>query len=95
MGAVSFYLLKPCRGKAAFEAVPKDGCRLDMDKGANLLRAHGYDVTDAKVMLVAAKGGLKVSIYPSGKLIIQTGSEEMAFDAANGIYAVFGLGEAI
>ena len=90
---MSFYLLKPCRGKAAFEAVPKERVRLDMEKGKTDLEAHGYVVTDAGVMLVCVKGELQVSIYPSGKLLIHTKSRENALTVANGLYKVFNIGE--
>jgi ribonuclease HIII len=92
---MSFYLLKPCRGKAAFEAVPKERVQLDMEKGKTDLGAHGYKVTDAGVMLVAVKKKLQVSIYPSGKLLIQTKSKEDAMDIANEIYAIIGIAEGI
>lgn len=92
---MSFYLLKPCRGKAAFEAVPEYGIQLDLVRGKSDLEAHGYDVTDAGVMLVCTKENLQVSIYPSGKLLIQTKSRENALKAANGIYAILGMGEGI
>ena len=92
---MSFYLLKPCRGKAAFEAVPKERVRLDMEKGKTDLEAHGYVVTDAGVMLVAVKGKLHASIYPSGKLLIHTSSRESALDMANELYAILGIAEGI
>ncbi len=92
---MSFYLLKPCRGKAAFEAVPKERVQPDMEKCINDLNTHGYKVTDAGVMLVAVKKKLQVSIYPSGKLLIQTKSKEDAMDIANEIYAILGIAEII
>lgn len=92
---MSFYLIKPCRGKAAFEAIPKVEVQIDLKKGLADLRGYGYEVTDAGVMLVAVKGELQVSIYPSGKLLIQTTSREEASEVANGIFDIFGMGKGI
>ena len=92
---MSFYLLKPCRGKAAFEAVPKEKVQLDMERGKAALESQGYDVTDAHVMLVCTTENLQVSIYPSGKLLIQTESREDAMNHANGIYEILGIGKEI
>lgn len=92
---MSFYLLKPCRGKAAFEAIPKEKVQLDMQKFKTNLEARDYEVTDAGVMLVAVKGKLQVSIYPSGKLLIHTGSRVNALEVANGLFDIFGVGEGI
>ena len=92
---MSFYLLKPCRGKAAFEAIPKERVQLDMEKGKTDLEAHGHEVTDAGVMLVAVKRKLLVSIYPSGKLLIHTKSREDALEVANGLFDILGIGEGI
>ncbi len=92
---MSFYLLKPCRGKAAFEAIPKERVQLDMEKCIYDLKTHGYKVTDAGVMLVAVKGKLQVSIYPSGRLLIHTRSRENALGVANGLFEIFNIGEGI
>jgi TATA-box binding protein (TBP) (component of TFIID and TFIIIB) len=92
---MSFYLLRPCRGKAAFEAVPRERIQLDMERCRTDMEAHGYDVTDAGVMVVAVKGKLQVSIYPSGKLLIHTRSRENALEVANGLFEIFNIGEVI
>jgi hypothetical protein len=90
---MSFYLLKPCRGKAAFEVVPGEEIKLDMEMCKTDMEAHGYQVTDAGVMLVCKRGKLQVSIYPSGKLLIHTKSRDSAEKEANRIFSIIGIEE--
>lgn len=89
---MSFYLLRPCRGKAAFEAIPKFSVVIDLDRGDRELKAHGYDVTHAGVMLVCSRGGTGISVYPSGKLLIRNASREKAIATANAVYELLDIG---
>ena len=88
---MSFYLLRPCKGKSAFEALPKAQIRIDINRSSHQLKAHGYEITDAGVMLIAKKGDVEISIYPSGKLLIKGLSKEQAFDKVNEIYHTIGV----
>jgi hypothetical protein len=86
VAAMSFYLIKPCKGKSAFEAVPKSQAKVDMKEGMDLLKGNGYDVLNAGVMLVAKKDDVEVSIFPSGKLIIKTTSKVKALMESKNIF---------
>jgi hypothetical protein len=86
VAALSFYLIKPCKGKAAFEAVPKSQANIDMKKGMDLLEGNGYEVLDAGVMLIAKRNDLEITIFPSGKLIIKTSSKEKALMESKNIF---------
>ncbi len=88
---MSFYLLRPCEGKSAFEALPKVQVRIDISKSSQELKAHGYEITDAGVMLIAKKGDVEISIYPSGKLLVKGLPKEQAFDKVNEIYHTIGV----
>lgn len=84
-----FYLLKPCKTSAAYEAVPKKKLGIDIDECATKLSDSYEIVCNAKIMLVV-KNGYEISIYPSGKLIIKMNSKEIAQNAADKIYALIG-----
>jgi hypothetical protein len=90
---MTFYLLRPCQGKAAFEAVLKSQIQIDISKRVKVLRARGYDVLDAGIMLVAKKDEFEISIYPSAKLLIKCESKEKATQKANEIYEILDISE--
>jgi hypothetical protein len=60
-------------------------------KSVPSLSENGYEVTDAGVMLVAKKGEVEISIYPSAKLLIKCRSKEDAEGYANEIFRVLGV----
>ena len=85
------YLLRPCKSKAAFEAIPQKvggNLKLDLTTCGKLLEDIGYeDVCDAKVLIIMKKE-VEVTIYSSGKLLLRTDSKEQAESAMNEIYGV-------
>ena len=52
---MTFYILKPCQGKAAFEVLLKSQAQIKIAECIPNLEENGYDVVDAGVMLVAKK----------------------------------------
>ncbi|UCF08352.1 MAG: hypothetical protein JSW28_01285 [Thermoplasmata archaeon] len=88
---MSYYLLRPCKGKAAFEAVPRFEVQIDINSAKVVMKANGYKVVDAGIMLVLAKGEAEVSLYPSGKLLIKAVSGKEASEEANKIYGLLGI----
>jgi hypothetical protein len=92
---MSFYLLKPCQGKSAFEAIPKVQVQIKIDKYINALRANDYEVIDAGIMLIVIKGDCEISVYPSAKLLIKCSSKEKAVEGANELYDVLGVSEGV
>lgn len=83
---MTFYIMKPCQGKAAFEVLHKSKVHIDIAESISNLEENGYDVVDAGVMLVAKKNSIEISIYPSAKLLIKCESKEEAEQKANEIY---------
>ena len=69
---MSFFLIKPCKSTAAFEAVPQDQVKLDLESLIPKLSSSGFQIiTDAGVLLVVEKDGCEISIYPTGKLLLK------------------------
>jgi hypothetical protein len=87
---MTFYLLKPCKGSAAYETIPKKNLKLDMDACTDKLMCGGFEVINAEVMLIV-KDDLELTIYPSGKLLIKTDNKKAAERIAEKIYALLDL----
>lgn len=81
------FLLRPCRGIAAYASVPKKNLRLDLGRCKSRLEKAGYEVIDAKVMLVAKKD-TDVTVYQSGKLLVNTDDKEVARNLVEEIYGI-------
>lgn len=83
---MSFYLLRPCKTTAAYEALPNDEVKLDLEKVTKILEGEGMKVTYARVILIAHNKGIETTIYPSGKLLVKTDSEDVAQAEAELLY---------
>lgn len=84
------YLLKPCRSIAAYTSVPKKNLKLELAECKVMLEKAGYDVIDAKVMLVAKKA-TDITIYQSGKLLLNTSDRELARKLMEEVYEILGV----
>lgn len=66
-----FKVLRVCQSKG-FSIVPQEVVRFDLEGAADLLIKHGYEVDPSDVMLVVEiDGGLQVTLYVNGRLMIQ------------------------
>ncbi len=90
---MTFYVLKPCQGKAAFEVLLKSNARIKFAECIPNLEENGYEVVDAGIMIVAKRNDIEISIYPSAKLLIKCVSKEKAKEEANAIYGLLGVSE--
>lgn len=67
---MSYYSLRLCSGRGAFEAIPRP--RLDVDLGVvrERLEAKGVPVVDARVLLIAQLGQ-EVTVSRDGRVLIK------------------------
>ena len=79
-----YSLLKPCKTTAAFEAIPRDRFRLDLELCAEILGKTCTIVADAGILLIVSDR-CEVSIHRDGRLILKTDSEEVAREQAERI----------
>ncbi len=79
-----YSLLKPCRTTAAFEAIPRERLSLDLDRCEEILGAACTIIANAGVLLVVSDR-CEVSIHRDGRLVLKTGSEELAREQAGRI----------
>ncbi len=84
---MTFYLLKPCKGHAAFLSTMRKKTNIDLRSLMSKLESEGYEVTDVKHLLIAKKD-VEVTIYSSGKLLIKDDDEVKASQVAEAIYAL-------
>ena len=82
-----FRVLRMCQSKG-FSIVPREVLRFDLGKAAELLLDQGYEVTPTDVMVIAGKGGLQITLYLNGRLMVQpVESKEYASQVAESFYA--------
>ena len=83
---MTFYILKVCSSKGAFEAIPKKNIKLDLDAVEMKLIQTGYRIIcNAKVILII-EYQCEVSIFSNGRLLLKTGLENRAKECADTIY---------
>jgi hypothetical protein len=76
---MSYYLVRPCKTSAAYEALPSKERKLDLDALEPLLMDKGFAIeTNAEVVLVVTRGKQEVSIFAKGKLLIKVSEQEEA-----------------
>lgn len=60
-----------CSGKGSYEALPRGGFILDLQRARMLLESDGIAVTDARVMLIVATRP-EVTLSRNGRILIKT-----------------------
>ena len=74
---VELTVVRPCEGGTGVEVLPKERLALDIRKCATALKGHGLQVVDAHVLLVV-KDEPKTTMWPTGRMIVQTRNAEKA-----------------
>ena len=79
-------MIRICKSEA-MSAVPQTPIRFDLDKSSPVLRAHGYEVTENPVMVIAKKDGMEITVYMNGRLLITPATDKEAVkELAEGFY---------
>lgn len=86
-----FYTIKLCKGKAAYETVPKKDLDLDLFTAESKLKELGYITLQQTPIILVMKKNYNVHIYPRGKLVIDDCSKEEADKTAKQIYSKLGV----
>jgi hypothetical protein len=68
---VTYSSLRLCSGRAAFESVPTPRRSLDLPRIRRRLEAHGVQVVDARVLLIA-RLAREVTIARDGRILIKS-----------------------
>ena len=68
---------KLCRGKSAYEFVPKEKQKFDLSQLAGKLRGAGVEIeVESPYILIVKISGTQASVFKSGKLIVKNTDEE-------------------
>jgi hypothetical protein len=86
---VSLTAVRPCKGSSGAEVTVEEDLHLVIPAAARRLREAGYDVTDAGVLLVV-RDDPRITIYPSGRMLVHTDDLGRARDRALGVLAALG-----
>jgi hypothetical protein len=57
-------------------AVPQTPIRFDLVRSSASLRAHGYEVEENPVMIIAKKEGVEVTLYMNGRLLVAPATDK-------------------
>jgi hypothetical protein len=89
---VELATVRPCQGESATEVLPKESLSLDLTACAQRLEDEGLDVIDAKALLVIT-GEVRVTLFPSGRMLVHTEDLELARRHALKILSLTGVSE--
>jgi hypothetical protein len=99
--AGEFYLVQPCATSAGYEARPRKPLKLSLDEAEAALRKAGVEILrNAGIVLLAraqplAPGlgsqGCDVTVFPTGKLLLKTTSQQVAEEATERIGRALGI----
>jgi hypothetical protein len=87
VGVEGFYLVQPCATSAGYEARPRRPMRLDLADTERALRAGQVEVLRNAGVVLLARAGCDVTVFPSGKLLLKTADGSVAEEAARRIAA--------
>lgn len=73
---LSDFVGKPCKSRVAFEFRPKKEIRIDLVKAGDALRKEFPIELESKLLLIVGVEEHRVSIFPSGKLLVRGEREE-------------------
>ena len=74
-----------CSGRTGFEVTTS--IKIDLINASSLLKTK----VATKHLLLMNNNGIEVSMYPSGRMIIKTGSKEDSLEIARSLLAELGL----
>lgn len=81
-------MLELCSSKGAYEAVPNTSMKLELPNLEGSFKDKGSKIIcNARVLLIIEQF-CEVTIYPDGRLLMKTDSEEEARKTAEWVYSV-------
>lgn len=86
-----FYMVRPCTTSAGYEARPKRPLGLSLAEAERALRAAEVEVLRNAGVVLLARAGCDVTVFPTGKLLLKTTSAQVAEDATRRIAAALGV----
>jgi hypothetical protein len=87
---VELATVRPCQGESAIEVLPREALSLDLSRCARLLEDEGLEVIDARALLVI-DWGVRVTLFPSGRMLVHTEDLEQAREKAVEVLRMAGV----
>ena len=78
-------IIRKCKTKGAFEAIPDKIMQVDFNKIKNRFEV----IADLPILVIVKCKNIEVTCYKNGKLIIKTYSEKIAGEIVKEIYDCF------
>lgn len=78
-------MVRPCATSAGYEARPRKPLRLSLEEAEGALRAADVEVLRNAGVVLLARAGCDVTVFPTGKLLLKTTSQQVAEDATRRI----------
>jgi len=87
-----FKVVRIC-GSEANTVIPEERIVFDLKRSASIMQELGYAVLDRDIMLLAAKDGVEVSVYRTGRMVIHPAEKEKARELADMFYQMLARSE--
>ena len=87
-----FYVVRPCATSAGYEARPRKPLQLSLAEAEARLRGAEVEVVRNAGVVLLARAGCDVTVFPTGKLLLKTTDEALAEAAARRIAGALGIG---
>ena len=91
MAPAAFYLVRPCATSAGYEARPRQPLRLSLQEAEQALRSADVEVLRNAGVVLLARAGCDVTVFPTGKLLLKTTDQAEAEAATQRIAAALGV----
>lgn len=82
---MSYFMIRPCSTSAAYFATLRRHRTLNLADARAVLEGGGYRVTDCGVLLII-HGEPERTLYRTGRVLVKTGEEAAAREAAEELY---------
>jgi hypothetical protein len=89
----AFYMVRPCATSAGYEARPRRPLRLSLQQAEDALRKADVEIVRNAGVVLLARSGCDVTVFPTGKLLLKTTSQDEADAATRRIAAALALAD--
>lgn len=72
---MNYKIVRIC-DSAALSVIPREPVRFDIERCGKILEAQGLEVDELGVMVTASLGGVEITLYPNGRLMLYPASDK-------------------
>jgi len=83
MPTIDGFICKPCQSRAAFEFIPNQGKKLELEPIKDSLSGQGIQIEAfTPFVLVFKLNGVAISLFKNGKLLVKEKQKDLAAETA-------------